>query len=278
MCDRRSVHSSFSVKSANAPACFSLPSEVTGSGLLKRRGLKWWISRRLLWLLFLLFRGRRHNRLVLERVRGIPLVVFPGVFHPGLFLSTTLLLDAMDQLLLKADSSVLDMGTGTGICAIFAAMKGAKETAIDISPLAVRCARVNVAINDVEDRVRVLQGDLFLPVEREKFDLVIFNPPYYEGRPRGWPEYAWRGENVVHRFIEGLPKHLIDGGKALLSLSTELDLYSVREKLKESGLAALEVGRRRLPGEIMFVYECVAWPVEQTFRGQTGLKADLESA
>jgi len=59
------------------------------------------------------------------KVRGVPLVVFPGVFHPSLFLSTSLLLDALDQLRLKADSSVLDLGSGIGICAIFAAMKGA---------------------------------------------------------------------------------------------------------------------------------------------------------
>jgi release factor glutamine methyltransferase len=89
-----------------------------------------------MWLLFLVFRGRRHGRLVLDSVRGVPLVVFPEVFHPGLFLSTPLLLDALDQFQLKTGSHVLDLGTGTGVCAIFAAMKGAQVTAADISPIA----------------------------------------------------------------------------------------------------------------------------------------------
>ena len=188
----------------------------------------------------------------------MPLVVFPGVFHPSLFLSTSLLLDVLDQLRLKPNSSVLDLGTGTGICAIFAAMKGAQVTATDISPLAVRCAKVNVAINYVEDRVRVVEGDLFLPVEGEKFDLVIFNPPYYEGKPRDWQEYAWRGENVLQRFVQGLGAHLAKGGMALLSVSTELDLAAIREELHANGFDVREVRKRRLPGETMLVYECVS--------------------
>jgi release factor glutamine methyltransferase len=184
-------------------------------------------------------------------------MVFPGVFHPGLFLSTTLLLDALDQVPLKKDSSVLDLGTGTGICAIFLAMKGAQATATDISPLAVRCARANVAINFMEDRVRVLEGDLFLPVEGETFDLVVFNAPYYEGNPRDWSEYAWRGERVLNRFAQGLAEHLHERGRALLTASTELDLSMVRQDLRENGFEVHEICRRRIPGETMFVYECV---------------------
>jgi methylase of polypeptide subunit release factors len=122
-----------------------------------------------MWLLFLVFRGRRHGRLVLDSVRGVPLVVFPEVFHPGLFLSTPLLLDALDQFQLKTGSHVLDLETGTGVCAIFAAMKGAQVTATDISPIAVRCARVNVTINSLDDQVRVLEGDLFQPVQEKRF-------------------------------------------------------------------------------------------------------------
>ena len=206
--------------------------------------------------MFVRFCGRRYGRLILERVRGIPVIVFPGVFHPLLFLSTSLLLDALEEFELKADSSVLDVGTGTGICAVFSAIRGAQVTAVDISPFAVRCARANVIINCVEDKVRVLEGDLFSPVEGETFDLVIFNPPYYKGKPRSWAEYAWRSENVMDRFIESLPNHLARGGRALLALSTELDLRAIQEKLVARGFKVREMRRRRLPGETMFVYEC----------------------
>ena len=210
-----------------------------------------------MWLGFVLFRGRRYGKMVLEEIRGIPTIVFPGVFHPGLFLSTSLLLDVLDRVRLKSNASVLDLGTGTGICAIFVAKKGAQVTATDISPLAVRCARVNVLLNSVESRVRVVEGDLFQPVEQERFDLIIVNPPYYRGKPRSWPEYAWRGDNVLGRFVDGLGAHIAEGARALISASTELDLPAVREKLRANGFEVREIGKRRLPGETIYVYECV---------------------
>ena len=235
---------------------FSLPNEITGSGMLAKRGWKWWISRRILWALFVLLRGRRYGRLVFETIRGVPLVVFPGVFHPALFLSTPLLLDAMEQSELGADSTVLDLGTGSGICAIYAAARGARVTATDISPVAVRCARTNVLINQVEDRVRVLEGDLFQPVENWRFDWIIFNPPYYEGKPRDWVEFAWRGEHVLQRFVEGMNAHFAPEGKALVSVSTELNLSVVKELLRQSGFGIREIRKRRIPAETIYVYEC----------------------
>lgn len=207
-------------------------------------------------MLFVLLRGRRHDRLILERIRGIPLIVFPEVFHPVLFLSTPLLLDAIEELELETDSRVLDLGTGTGICAISAASKGVDVTATDIDPAAVRCARTNVLINDMEDRVRVIEGDLFQPVERQRFDLVIFNPPYYEGKPGDWAEHAWRGVKVLHRFAEGLSAHLTPTGKALLSVSTEIDLRALERELRENGCMTREILRRRIPGETIYVWEC----------------------
>jgi len=254
LCSRSSQARSWLLRLRRARA--SLPNEVTGSRLSKRRGWKWWLSRRITWFVFLLLRGRRHGKLVLEKVKGIPVVVLPGVFHPGLFLSTTLLIDALEQFPLKANASVLDLGTGTGICAIFAALKGARVTATDISPLAVRCARANIALNDLEDRVSVVEGDLFQPVKGERFDLVIFNPPYYEGKPRDWPEYAWRGEDVLHRFVSDLNAHLEKGGRALVSVSTELDLSAIKDELQANGFDIYEIRKRRIPGETMFVYMC----------------------
>ena len=249
-------------------AHLSIPSEITGSGLLRRRGWRWWISRKILWLLFSIIRRQRHGRLTLEKVRGLPVIVIPGVFHPGLFLSTPLLLDALAGLRLGPNSSVLDLGTGTGVCAIFAAMRGARVTATDIGPLAIRCARMNVALNDLEDRVTVLEGDLFLPVEGHRFDLVVFNPPFYEGKPRDWAEYAWRGENVLDRFVQEVRGHLAEGGRALLSVSTELDSFPIREELRANGFEVREVCKRKIPGETMFVYECVPSPAGELFRSE----------
>ena len=79
---------------------------------------------------------------------------------------------------------MLDLGTGSGVGAVFAAQWAGQVVAVDVNPAAVRCARINVLLHGVEDRVDVLQGDLFEPVAGERFDVILFNPPYFPGQPR----------------------------------------------------------------------------------------------
>ena len=76
------------------------------------------------------------------------------------------------------------MGTGSGVCAVFAARHAHRVVAVDINPGAVRCAALNALLNHVEARIEVRQGDLFAPVARERFDLVLFNPPFFVGAQR----------------------------------------------------------------------------------------------
>lgn len=73
---------------------------------------------------------------------------------------------------------VLDIGTGTGAIAI--AVKKQRPaydvTGTDISPKALAVAKENAAANGVA--VRFLEGDLTAPVQAEKFDVILSNPPY----------------------------------------------------------------------------------------------------
>lgn len=74
--------------------------------------------------------------------------------------------------------TVLDIGTGTGIQAIQAVKKGAKKVvACDISKFAVNCAKNNVHLNKLENKISVLKSDLFEKVPKEKFDVIISNLP-----------------------------------------------------------------------------------------------------
>ena len=66
--------------------------------------------------------------------------------------------------------AILDLGTGSGIGALFAARAGCLVTAVDINPEAVRCARINALMNRLEERVQVLEGDLFAPVAGRRSD------------------------------------------------------------------------------------------------------------
>src|SRR5256712_4388942 len=112
------------------------------------------------------------------------------------------------------------MGTGSGIGAIFAARLGYQVVGVDLNPEAVRCARVNVLLNDLEARVKIHSGDLFAPVAGQCFDLVAFNPPFFRGLPSDRLRPAWRAPDVIERFAAGLGQGPRPGGEARLVLST----------------------------------------------------------
>src|SRR5688572_8355337 len=94
----------------------------------------------LLALRFRLFQRHRYRNLVIEYVHGLPFVVLPDVFNPGLFPTGEFLAEQYSKI--AADASVLDMGTGSGIGAVLAAQVARRVTAVDINPEAVRCVQI----------------------------------------------------------------------------------------------------------------------------------------
>ena len=105
------------------------------------------------------------------------IVLDPGqAFGTGHHESTLLCLESMLLLhsCLKSGASVLDMGTGSGILAMFAAKLGFTNIlAIDIDPVAVKAAVRNITANGLEDYIKV-QQDLLHPCGK-RFDLILAN-------------------------------------------------------------------------------------------------------
>jgi len=131
-------------------------------------------------------------------------------------------------------TSVLDLCTGSGCLAIIAAgiFPDAEIDAADLSPDALDVARINLAEHDVEDRVTLLQGDLFEAVEGRTYDLIITNPPYVAGpEVQAFPpEYGHEpimahlggddGLDIVRRILAEAPDHLNPGGGLLCEIGT----------------------------------------------------------
>jgi release factor glutamine methyltransferase len=203
---------------------------------------------------FVLFQKRRHGRLVVERAGDTPILVLPQVLNPVLFGTGQFLAEALDATLIAPGAAVLDMGTGSGIGAVFAARWAGRVVAVDINPYAVRCARINALLNGVEDRVRVMDGDLFEPVRGERYDIVLFNPPFYRGAPKNVLEQALYATDVVERFAAGLVDHLTPAGFALLVFSTDGDETGCLEALRARGFDARAVARRNLISEALTLY------------------------
>lgn len=211
-----------------------------------------------LWLIwhFRIFRRHRHRRLRLERAGDLPILVLPDVFNPTLFHSSQALVDRLDAAGVGPGMRVLDMGTGSGIAAIAAARRGADVVAVDVSPEAVRCARINALVNRVEERVEMRCGDLFEPVQGRQFDLVLFNPPYFAGEPSEMWEHAWRSEGVLDRFARGLPAVLTARGRALVVVSTTT--VGVDEALARYPLRSQLIWKRDMMNERFSVLQWTA--------------------
>lgn len=181
-----------------------------------RRRLRRRLGRAALRAEFLLFQRRRHRRLVLEQMADLSLVVLPDVFHPGLFFSSKLFAEALAAEPL-AGQRVLEVGTGTGFLALVAGRRARQTIGTDINPEAVRALTINALLNRLEDRVTARQGDLFEPVAGERFDLILFNPPYFAGEARALWDYAWRDVNQTRaRFVQQASAHLSPGGRVLI--------------------------------------------------------------
>ncbi len=205
---------------------------------------------------------RRLGRVTLEEIDGVPLAVLPQVFNPVLFRTGEILARtvasspfALPPERLEGDNGrALDLGTGSGAGAVFAARRGFQVVAVDLNPEAVRCARANVLLNHLEDRVEVREGDLFGPVAGERFDLLLFNPPFFRGAPRDRLDLAWRGTDVLERFAAGLPGALAERGTALLCLSTDGDGEALLAALLRGGFGIETAARKDLGNEVVTVH------------------------
>lgn len=229
------------------------PSLAAGWGDKVRRSF--W--RRLLRVRFRLFQRHRYDRLVLEWIAGKPMLVLPEVLNPGLFAPSQFLVEKLSPALVPPGSIVLDMGTGSGVGAVCAAQWARRVVAVDINPAAVRCARINALLNRVEEKVDVRQGDLFAPIQDERFDVVLFNPPFHRGAPRSALDHAWRSLDVAERFAAGLRAHLAPGGCALVVLSSDGETDSFLEAFRASQLKVDLIDRRDRVNEIVTLYRLV---------------------
>jgi release factor glutamine methyltransferase len=193
---------------------------------------------------------RRYETLQLEYIDGLPFIVLPDVFNPKLLRSGEFLAHQVRGIV--PGSRILELGCGAGAAAVIAAKRGAYVTAVDINPSAVRCTRINTLLNNVELSIR--HGDLFAPVHNERFDVVLFNPPYYRGSPVDSLDQAWRSSDVMERFAVELSAHLTDDGYALVVLSSDGEREAFLASWRASNLDMSVAAERDLINETLTVY------------------------
>ena len=99
----------------------------------------------------------------------------PGMaFGTGTHPTTVMCIQALERTVKEKDE-VVDVGTGSGVLSIAAAMLGAeKVTALDLDEVAVESARLNIELNKVQDVVSVSQNNLLDGVAAGA-DIVVAN-------------------------------------------------------------------------------------------------------
>ncbi|WP_113638702.1 HemK2/MTQ2 family protein methyltransferase [Nubsella zeaxanthinifaciens] len=189
------------------------------------------------------------------KLKGMDLVVSPGVFHPVFFFSTKILLNWLDRNEVK-DRSLLEIGSGSGAVAIYAAKKKASVTAVDINPAACACTKSNAERNG--QRLSVYQSDLLDMVPQMQFDIILINPPYFPKTPQNYAEQAWYcGEDFsfFERLFREISAYMQSYAKIILVLSEHCEIRQIREIAEKNQLIWNQIERHDRIIEQNYLFE-----------------------
>lgn len=132
--------------------------------------------------------------------------------------------------------SALDLCTGSGCLAVLLAhaFENARIDATDISNEALEVAHRNVTDYGLEQRISLLQSDLFNGLAGRRYDLIISNPPYVNAE-----SMAALPEEYQHE-----PRHALASGEDGLE-ATQAILREAAAHLTGEGLLIVEIGHNR---------------------------------
>ena len=125
-------------------------------------------------------------------------------------------------------NTVMDVGTGSGILAIGAAMLGAKDVlAIDIDPTAVKVAKENVEHNNLQGVIRAVEGNLLESTDGV-CEVCVANII----------------ADVICMFAKPLIPHIVEGGLFICSGIIKEREQDVVNALTEANYQILEIRRK----------------------------------
>lgn len=150
----------------------------------------------------------------------------PGMaFGTGTHETTRMCIQALDKYV-ERNTTVFDVGCGSGILAIAAAKLGAKQVVgVDLDPVAVDSAKENVSFNNL-DNIEILEGNL-LDVVKGKSDIVVANII----------------AEIICVLTDDVKKALNEGGLFITSGIIHDRVEMVTDKLKKCGFEVMEINK-----------------------------------
>ena len=154
-------------------------------------------------------------------------------------------------LLLGEDiGNILDLCTGSACLPILMAdaFPNAHIDAVDISPDALEVARRNVDEYGLQDRITLVESDLYAKLPPKKYDLIISNPPYVNAGSMEKLPQEYRHE----------PSLALAGGADGMDLVRKI-VEGAKRHLTPEGVLAVEIGNERAHAEAAFPELELAW-------------------
>ena len=156
---------------------------------------------------------------------------------------------------------ILDLGTGTG-CIIISLVKniyGATGTAIDVSRGAIRVARRNIKNFELSDKIKIVHASFDTPrAVREKFDIIVSNPPYIA-----------IGDTRVDTGAKHDPKCALYAKNQGLSAYEQI-AKNARNWIKPNGKIYLEIGAGQMAA-VKKIFESAGWQFNRAEKDLSGI-------
>ncbi|AVD36809.1 peptide chain release factor N(5)-glutamine methyltransferase [Clostridioides difficile] len=139
----------------------------------------------------------------------------------------------------KKDVSILDIGTGSGAITISLAkyIENSKIMSFDISEIALEIAKKNAITNEVDEKIKYINSDLFTAISNSniKFDIIVSNPPYIKKQDI----------ETLHTQVKDYePYNALEGGEDGLDFYRRITEQG-KKYLNKFGILAYEVGHNQ---------------------------------
>ncbi|MBY9002588.1 MAG: methyltransferase [Candidatus Lokiarchaeota archaeon] len=141
------------------------------------------------------------------------------------FIRSKISQEFFDEIPIREIENILDLGTGTGIVAIFLELLNmfpSKIYASDILQNAIKCAQINEKRNNIDNKINYIHSNLFESFPnhlKDSFEIIIFNPPYLPSIKR-----------IERKRIDYLWDGGIDGLKVLSKFFSQVERYLNHQK------------------------------------------------
>lgn len=116
--------------------------------------------------------------------------------------------------------NVLDLCTGSGIQGIVLAGIAENVVCVEYNPTVVPYTHLNVTLNEVNDKIEIIESDLYTDIGDRKFDLIVSNPPFIPvPNSVKYPICGTGGEDglvLIDKIVSGFEHYLQDNGIGII--------------------------------------------------------------